>query len=81
MRAGSDDLTPCLSCGRVTKTVGRGTCAECWQAKTSAGESAIRPVEPKTLPLLGPIDDAPDYLWFALALALAGLIVAAALLL
>jgi hypothetical protein len=81
VRTGTEDLTPCPSCGRLTATVGRGTCVECWWAKTPAGEAAVRPVEPKTLPLLGSIAGAPDWIWFALASAQGGLGVAAAFLL
>jgi hypothetical protein len=55
-----------------TRTVGRGTCSECWHAKTPEGEPALRPVAPKTLPLLGSIDDVPNWVWFALAAALVG---------
>lgn len=70
----SAELSLCPSCGRWTRTVGRGTCADCWQAKSPDGEPALRPVTPKTLPLLGSIDDVPNWVWFALATALVGVI-------
>lgn len=69
-----DGLSPCPSCGRLTATVGRGACADCWQAKMPDGEPVVRPVEPKTLPLLGPIGDVPDWVWLALASAVGGLV-------
>ena len=71
-RARAEEVSLCPSCGRRTRTIGRGTCAGCWQAKTPDGEPALRPVEPRTLPLLGSVDDVPDWVWFALAAALLG---------
>jgi len=57
---------------RRTRTVGRGTCTDCWQAKTPDGEPAVRAVAPRTLPLVGSIDDVPTWVWLVLAAALAG---------
>lgn len=71
-RASTEELTLCPSCGRQTATVGHGTCSECWQAKTPDGAPALRPVEPKTSPHLGSIDNVPDWVWLALAAALIG---------
>ena len=67
---GDDAFTPCPRCARSTRTVGRGTCAECWQAKTEDGESAFVPGAPRTTPLLGLFDDIPEWIWIALAVAL-----------
>jgi len=72
LRDEADGLSLCPSCGRRTRTVGRGTCSECWQPKTPDGEPALRPAAPRTLPLLGSIDDVPPWVWLGLVLALAG---------
>ena len=72
LRDEGDGLSLCPSCGRRTRTVGRGTCSECWQPKTPDGEPALRPTAPRTLPLLGSIDDVPLWVWVGLAAALAG---------
>lgn len=73
----SGELTLCPTCGRRTATVGRGACADCWQAKTSEGQPAIRAAVPTTLPLLESIDDVPLWLWIAAGAALAGGLLAA----
>jgi len=72
LRDEADGLSLCPSCGRRTRTVGRGTCSECWQPKTPDGEPALRPVTPRTLPLLGSLEDVPLWVWLGLAAALAG---------
>jgi hypothetical protein len=68
----TDGLGLCPSCGRRSRTVGRGTCSECWQPKTQDGEPALRPVTPRTLPLLGSLDNVPLWVWVGLAAAVAG---------
>jgi hypothetical protein len=65
VRPPSADLTLCPSCGRPTATVGRGTCVECWRAKTPDGQPAIRAVAPETESLLGSNDDVPPWQWIA----------------
>jgi hypothetical protein len=72
-KASADERTPCPNCGRVTRTVGQGTCADCWQPKTVDGEPAIgRPV-PRTEPLglLHVLDDVPDIVWILALIAIA----------
>ena len=66
-----DDRTPCPGCGRLTKTVGRGTCADCWQPKTVDGHAGIAPQKPRTEPLglLDALDAIPDIVWILAALA------------
>jgi hypothetical protein len=75
----ADHLSLCPSCGRQTRTVGRGTCSECWQPKTPDGEPALRSLAPRTLPLLGSIDDVPIWVWIGLAAALTGGVLGAVL--
>jgi protein-arginine kinase activator protein McsA len=73
LRDQSAELSLCPSCGRQTATVGRGTCAECWQAKTADGQPAIRGAAPKSESLIGSIlDDVPLWLWVAGGAALVG---------
>jgi hypothetical protein len=43
--------SPCPQCGRVTKTVSGGVCADCWGVKDSENAIVVRP-EPKTEPLV-----------------------------
>ena len=72
-----DTLSPCPSCGRITRTVGRGTCADCWNPKAPDGEPGIRSKPPRTEPLglFAWLDDVPVILWEILLVgALAGLI-------
>ena len=61
----------------MTATVGRGTCADCWQAKGPDGRPAIAQREPRTEPLglLDVFDDVPFLGWLLLAIgATAGLV-------
>jgi len=60
-----DPLSPCPNCGRVTRTVSHGTCADCWNPKAPDGEPAIRGKPPQTEPLglLDWLDDVPVILW------------------
>lgn len=70
-----EDISVCPSCGRTTRTVGRGTCADCWQPKVHGGEAAIEPREQRTQPLgiFQLINDLPDIVWvLAVVAALAG---------
>ena len=72
----SNEPTLCPSCRRLTRTVGRGTCADCWQPKLASGEAAIRTPTPRTQPLglLSMLDEVPDIVWiFALIACVAGL--------
>jgi hypothetical protein len=76
-KAGADALSPCPSCGRPTRTVGRGACADCWNPKTLGGEPVIRRRSPRTEPLglLDWLDDVPEIvLVFALIAIGAGLV-------
>lgn len=72
-----DNRTPCPNCGRLTQTVGRGTCAECWQPKSPEGEAAIRTPEPRTMPLglLDVFDDFPDSVFVFALIAVAAIVV------
>ena len=73
----TDGPGPCPSCGRVTATVGQGTCADCWQPKRPDGLPAIARREPRTEPLglLDVFDDVPFLGWLFLAIgATAGLV-------
>jgi hypothetical protein len=65
----ADAPSPCPSCGRVTATVGQGTCADCWQPKRPDGRLAIAKREPRTEPLglLDVFDDVPFLGWLFLA--------------
>jgi hypothetical protein len=65
----ADGPSPCPSCGRVTATVGQGTCADCWQPKRPDGRPAIAKREPRTEPLglLDVFDDVPFLGWLFLA--------------
>jgi hypothetical protein len=72
-----DPLSPCPSCGRVTRTVGHGSCVDCWNPKAPDGAPVIRGKPPRTEPLglLDWLDDVPDILWlFALIGILAGFV-------
>jgi hypothetical protein len=63
--------TPCPHCGRLTLTVGRGTCADCWQPKLPGGEPAIAPRDPGTEPfgLFDFVNDVPDIVWILVLIA------------
>lgn len=62
-------LTLCPHCDRLTQTVERGACANCWQAKDDGGQPVIRDGRPRTSPLLGSLDNVPDVVWIALIVA------------
>ena len=71
----------CPGCGRETRTVARGACADCWGAKPG-GEPGIRPPEQRTERLFGSgtsiFEDYPIQAW-GLAAVVAIAIVAAIL--
>lgn len=79
------ELTECPACGRATRTVGAGACAECWQAKVPGGRSVLRDPSPRTESLLGFSLDVfevlPGWVWAGAAagalIAAAGIIVSA----
>jgi hypothetical protein len=77
MTADVDELTLCPSCKRLTRTVGQGACAECWLAKSSAGQRVIQPREPRTTPIFGSLDDVPTYVWAAIGTAFVAAIIRA----
>jgi hypothetical protein len=56
----------------MTRTVGQGACADCWQVKTEAGRPVIRAGRSRTDPLLdldlGWFELLPGWMWLALAL-------------
>lgn len=64
-------LSYCPSCGRETKTVGNGACAECWQAKDIGGSPGIPVVRGRTEPLLDV--DWEVVLWVLVVVAALGL--------
>ena len=76
-KAGADALSPCTSCGRLTRTVGRGACADCWNPKTVDGEPVIRRQSPRTEPLglLDWLDDVPDIVWVFAFVAIAAVLI------
>ena len=76
LRDQREDITACPSCGRESRTLGRGTCAECWQAKTPDGQPAVQSTAPKTLRLLEPAD-IPTWVWAAPASAVLAVLIAA----
>jgi hypothetical protein len=45
------ERSPCPQCGRETKTVSGGVCADCWGVKDPEHVLVVRP-EPKTEPLV-----------------------------
>jgi ribosomal protein L32 len=71
------ELTECPSCGRATRTVGAGACAECWHAKVPGGRGVLGEPRPRTEPFLGFSLDVFDVVpWWVWAGATAGLIIA-----
>ncbi len=64
--------TLCPHCHRVTVTVDRGACAECWQAKTEDGHPVLRPKRPRTEPLLDIWGSVPDWVWLLAGAAAVG---------
>ena len=73
----SEELSVCPSCGRPTRTVGRGSCADCWQPKREGGEPAIRATEPRAQPLglFDLLDDVPVLVWALVVVAAIGVAV------
>jgi hypothetical protein len=69
-RDAADLATVCPTCGRVTRTLAHGACAECWQPKTPDARPVLRPRRPATMRLFD-LDDIPDWLWVSGAVALA----------
>ena len=57
------------SCGRITRTLPRGACAECWQPKTPDARPVLRPKPAATTPLVD-LEDIPDWVWIIGAAAL-----------
>jgi hypothetical protein len=79
-KADADPLSPCPSCGRLTRTVGRGACADCWNSKTPDGEPAVGRQSPRTEPLglLDWLDDVPDIVWVLGFVAIAAVLIGVA---
>lgn len=77
LRARTDDASLCAYCGRVTVTVGRGSCAECWKPKTPGGEPVIASRGPRTEPfaILDVLDDLPGFAWILILFAALGALV------
>jgi hypothetical protein len=65
------ELTECSNCGRATRTVGPGACAECWEAKIPGGRSVISDPGPRTESLFGMnldvFDLLPNWMWLFFA--------------
>ena len=64
----------CPGCGRVTRTLPHGACAECWQPKTPDARPVLRSKPPATTSLLD-LGAIPDWVWVAAAVAFASALV------